>query len=80
MTTPREYQTATLLPNGLVLMAGGVGGASSSAELYSPATETFMAAGSMVTPRDHQTATLLPNGMVLIAGGAGTASAELYVP
>ncbi len=81
MNTPRVGQTATLLNNGTVLMAGGSGDA---AELYNPATGIFSYTGSMNAPRGGQTATLLNNGMVLMAGGNGSAgflaSAELYNP
>jgi hypothetical protein len=78
MTIPRVNPTATLLNNGMVLVAGG-----SSAELYNPTSGTFSATGSLTTARAEDTVTLLPNGMVLIAGGATTAalaSAELYNP
>jgi hypothetical protein len=78
MTTARQEDTATLLPNGTVLVAGGgVPSAStvlSSAELYNPTTGTFSATGSMTTARADFTATLLSNGMVLIAGGNGNTS------
>ncbi len=94
LTTPRKFQTATLLQNGQVLLAGGYapgggGTVTSSAELYNPATGTWAATGSMTTARIGHTATLLPNGQVLVAGGAGTcvlgscpiySSAELYHP
>lgn len=86
MNAARAAHTATLLPNGKVLIAGGFDGAENgktSAELYDPATKTFAAAGKMMTPRQSHTATLLPNGKVLIAGGYnGTylASAEIYDP
>jgi len=73
MTTARQGHTATLLPNGKVLIAGG-----NSAELYDPATEAFSATGSMTTPRGLHTATLLNNGKVLIAGGSAFQTAELY--
>jgi hypothetical protein len=77
--------TATLLTNGKVLIAGGIGPYSfmvtppivpilASAELYDPSTGTFTATGSTATPRFGHTATLLPNGKVLIAGGAGDLS------
>jgi Galactose oxidase, central domain len=89
MTTPRDGHTATLLPNGKVLIAGGGIGAGpslaahmlASAELYDPDTGTFSATGNMTAARFSPTATLLNNGKVLIAGGAGfLASAELYDP
>jgi Bacterial Ig-like domain (group 2)/Kelch motif/Galactose oxidase, central domain len=89
MTISRNFQSATLMNNGQVLIAGGgnnipVNGPLSSAELYDPIAKTFTATGSMTVPRQYATATLLSNGMVLIAGGtnfAGTfATAELYNP
>jgi len=89
LNTAREYHTATLLGNGLVLVAGGTGssvGVLPGAELYNPATGTFSATGNMSTARYQHTATLLPNGTVLIAGGVGAsnnnilAGAELYNP
>ena len=80
MTTARQGQTATLLNNGTVLIAGG---GFLNAELYDPSRGTFTATGNM-TIAYGQSATLLPNGQVLIAGGYGgtasTASAELYNP
>jgi WD40 repeat protein len=76
--------SATLLPDGQVLIAGGEDAKFnllSSAELYNPATGKFSPTGSMTTPRTGQSATLLGNGQVLIAGGTGaTAAAELYNP
>src|SRR5437667_8324211 len=70
LVTARTRHTATLLPNGKVLVAGGnQGPALSSAELYDPATGTWTATGSLGTARERPTATLLPNGKVLVAGG-----------
>lgn len=88
MTTSRAYATATLLPNGKVLIAGGEGrsGYLLNAELYDPSTESFTTTSSAMTAaRDHAMATLLPIGKVLIAGGysGGTTyqlSADLYDP
>jgi Kelch motif protein len=92
MTTARSQHTATQLPNGKVLIAGGVQSTSLSGaplilavtELYDPGTGTFNPAGNMTTARRMHTSTLLADGRVLIAGGYGAegavASAELYDP
>ncbi len=67
--------TATLLPNGKVLVAGY-----NSAEVYDPATGTWSYTGSLHTAGP---ATLLPSGKVLVAGsnnGGSLISAELYDP
>jgi hypothetical protein len=87
-TTPRSMNTATLLQNGLVLLAGGKNSSNystASAELYNPVTKTFTATGSMTTPRAFHAAVLLPSGMVLIVGGCDNngnpvSNAELYNP
>jgi len=82
--------TATLLPDGRVLVAGGRTGITPSAplsvpELYDPATNAWTPAATMVTNRAQHTATLLLSGKVLVAGGGDQnmlplASAELYDP
>jgi hypothetical protein len=80
MAAARTFHTATLLPNGTVLVVGG-GNENSTAEVYDPATGSFSITGGMEIGRSGHTATLLPNGKVLVAGGgifAGLASAELY--
>ena len=81
MTVARTGHTATLLPNGKVLMVGGGG---RTPELYDPGSGTFTATGSTTVYRYLHTATLLANGKVLIAGGwnasAAVTSAELYDP
>ncbi len=89
MANAREYHTATLLPNGKVLVAGGneIFGMNltSSAELYDPASGAWATTGSLGVARNEHTATLLTNGLVLVAagnvnGGGFTNSAELYDP
>jgi hypothetical protein len=94
MMIPRVSHTATLLPSGQVLVAGGENttGATSSAELYDPATGLWTPTGGMNTLRSGHTATLITggplSGMVLAAGGSSVcrgctpvlASAELYDP
>ena len=86
MTTGRKNQTATLLPNGTVLVTGGISsdsGLTNSAELYDPATGMWKATGAMLSKRIEHTATLLPSGKVLVVGGwngSYLSSAELYDP
>jgi hypothetical protein len=87
MKVAREDFTATVLNNGLVLVADGDGspGTPAAAELYDPATGTFSVTGTPIFPRHFATATMLENGMILIAGGSSTgppglSSAELYNP
>jgi len=89
LITARTTHTATLLPNGSVLLCGGFGsgGSQSSAELFSAFPPSFIGTGSLVTARYLHTATLLGNGTVLIIGGLNGAtastvlsSAEIYHP
>ena len=71
--TGRYSHTATLLPGGQVLVAGGSDSnltPLSSAELYDPAAGNWSVTGSMAKIREYHTATLLPNGKVLVAGGS----------
>ena len=89
LTTPRVFHSSVALPNGTVLIAGGLpafsGGAPlSSAELYNPATHSFTTVGSMNSPRWGFTMTPLQNGLVLVVGGTNSSSAlssaELFNP
>src|SRR5439155_1114701 len=75
MPFARSDLTATLLPDGQVLVAGGYDQNSAilrSAELYDSATGTWHLTGRMLSKRFAHTAILLPDGTVLVAGG-GTA-------
>jgi N-acetylneuraminic acid mutarotase len=92
MSYRRSHHTATLLPNGKVLVAGGADDVSTSsnssagmtlisAELYDPLTGTWTNTGSMNIARESHQATLLPNGQVLVEGMLGYATnAEVYDP
>jgi N-acetylneuraminic acid mutarotase len=80
--TGRYLHTATLLQNGKVLIAGGLGaramGATplKSAELYDPTTGTWSPTGMLGTARFYHTAVLLTNGKVLVAGGVSQLVAD----
>jgi Galactose oxidase, central domain/Kelch motif len=91
MHTARASHTATILPNGLVLVAGGTGdnnAALASSELYNSASGTWSSTGNLHVARVSARAVLLPNGGVLTMGGclsndclsSTTKSAEIYNP
>jgi alkylated DNA repair dioxygenase AlkB len=88
MHARRSSHTATLLPDGRVLIAGGMlknGVFLASAEVFDPAARRFAPIGDMPTPRISATATRLADGRVLIAGGSDRpfhhlASAVLFDP
>lgn len=87
MKVARSGHTATLLPDGRVLVVGGMDGNTilDSAELYDPGTGTWKLTGYLNIARKGHTATLLPNGRVLVVGGdenecTNNGSAELYDP
>ena len=92
LATPRIAHVAVTLRGGRVLAAGG-GGFSlasrpsylSSGEVYNPASNLWLSAGTMRTERANAAATLLGDGRVLVAGGLnsfgpGLKSAEIYDP
>jgi hypothetical protein len=89
MANARSSHSATLLPDGRVLISGGYPG--TNAEICDSITGRFTSARNMIVSRQWHTATLLSNGTVLIAGGnldgsfdssyvVGNTSAELYNP
>lgn len=70
----RHFHTATLLPDGRVLVVGGAGEGErslASAEVWDPATGSFTPAGSLVEARQRHDAALLPDGRVLVVAGLG---------
>ncbi|UPT72908.1 MAG: hypothetical protein M0D55_13445 [Elusimicrobiota bacterium] len=91
----RDLHSATLLPNGRVLIAGGFTtnaistGSTNTAEIYYPDTRVFIETTPMISSRSNHTAIMLPDGRVFVAGGFGTNSllqndvasdtAEIYV-
>src|SRR5436309_3054812 len=87
LNTRRSGHSATLLPNGKVLIAGGSVSSTylSSPEIYDPISGTWTNAGALNSIGSGHTATLLPNGLVLIAGGSAArlippSHCELYDP
>jgi Galactose oxidase-like, Early set domain/Fibronectin type III domain/Kelch motif len=92
VTGGRKFHTATLLPDGKVLVTGGSRGTEGpqgqpsdpayACELWDPATGMWTTMASLTRYRVyHSIALLLPDGRVLSAGGQpGTPSAEIYSP
>ena len=81
MTFSRTQHNLTVLPDGNVFAVGGstnsdvydTAGTVKTAELWSPATETWRTLATMQEPRHyHSTSLLLPDGRVLVAGAAGS--------
>lgn len=86
LNLPRMGHTATLLPNGNVLIAGGDPCWADDGvcplqetELFDPTIGSFVSGPDMISQRAFHTATSLANGKVLITGGSSPAS-ELYDP
>jgi hypothetical protein len=87
LVNERYRQTATLLPSGEVLVAGGAVAFESylsSAEIYNPVSGTWRSTNSLTVARSGHTATLLSDSKVLVVAGdpkspAG-GTAEIYDP
>jgi hypothetical protein len=86
---PRSAHTASLLPDGTVLVAGGATSAPShlslGAERFDPATGDWSWVGDLVTNRRRHTATTLSDGRILVTGGIDSSgnvlsSAEIFNP
>ena len=73
----RSGHTATLLPSGKILFAGG---GTSSVEIYDPVTGTSAPTGSMAVSRTGHRAFLLDSGDVLVTGGYLGTLTELFSP
>jgi uncharacterized protein YjbI with pentapeptide repeats len=87
LSAARDFLTATLLPNGQVLVAGGQdasSAATNAADLYDPTTGVSTGISGLNLGRYGHTATLLNDGTVLMVGGFINAtylgSAEIYNP
>ncbi|HLG99220.1 MAG TPA: hypothetical protein VKX49_23115 [Bryobacteraceae bacterium] len=89
MATNRQGHTASLLPDGRVLIAGGTGPGNintlptlDSAEIFDPAARAFSVANPMQDARAGHIAASLADGRVLVAGGYGPApqTAEIFDP
>ena len=82
MHTAKADTTATLLPDGKVLITGKADYQSSGhPELFDPATGTWTATGDLARPGTrYASATLLPDGAVLVSGDRDMADAEVYDP
>jgi len=88
----RDLHTATLLPDGRVLAAGGEGNINytkftvfRTAEIFDPQTNLWTFTGSMHVGREQAAAVLLADGTVLMIGGAPvkklvTAECEVFTP
>jgi YVTN family beta-propeller protein len=93
MTHARHWPSATVLPDGRVLVTGGTGYANNggadavyAAEIWDPATDSWTLGAPAAQIRVyHSAAILLPNGTLLSTGGGAPGpvnnlNAEVYYP
>ena len=71
MNESRYQHTATLLPSGQVLVAGGthLNDIIASAEIFDPTTGAWRLTHDLIRGRYRHTATVLASGKVLLTGG-----------
>ena len=85
MLQRRSNHTLTLLPDGRVLAAGGIGFIDddyiplSTTEMFNPVTNAWSSGPELSQPRALHSATLMPDGSVLLAGGISERNGERYI-
>src|SRR5262249_26437974 len=79
MADARYSSTATLLPTGLVLVAGGrtPAGDTSNAEVFDSSAATFAPAGTLFAARRELSATILASGRAIVCGGYDDVTASV---
>lgn len=82
MTGPRTNHAASVLPDGRVLITGGMqhadgDGATNVAELFNPATGLFSTAAPMMFTRSFHASVVLDDGRVMVMGGSTISSGEV---
>lgn len=82
MRTGRLNHTATRLPDGRILVAGGAQGVviGNVADVIDERTGAVSGGGTLTTPRFGHADALLADGRVMLAGGFDRASVELWDP
>ena len=85
MLQRRSNHTLTLLPDGRVLAAGGIGFIDddyiplSTTEIFDAETNTWSPGPELSQPRANHSATLMPDESVLLVGGISERNGERYV-
>ncbi|MEX2621608.1 MAG: kelch repeat-containing protein, partial [Egibacteraceae bacterium] len=83
LSGPRSHHSATLLPDGRVLVAGGFAGSNdqlATAEVYDPDTGQWTLVDEMTEGRARHLAVTLDDDRVLVTGGGGLDSTEIFDP
>lgn len=78
MATARAFHTASILPDGKVIVVGGYdrsGAILATSEIWDPTTGLWTAGPVLAVPRAEHAATVLVSGKVLITGGFTTGGA-----